>query len=285
MAHPDAADARERTVFNPIERLVRRLNGRFHSHIRWKDRRRSTVGKLDGKVAVVTGATSGMALATAQRFVAEGADVFITGERRQELERAIGAIGGSVVGVQGDPARLADVDRLYQRVREAHGRIDVLCANDGIGEFTSLAEVTEEHFDRTFAANLRGTLFTVHRAMPLLSDGASIIMTGSIASIPAFERFDGYTASRAALRSFARAWMADLKERNIRVNVLSPGEAAGQGSSTIVPRDVKDRFAALVPREATGPVKIARAALFLASSDSSPVSGIELFVDGRSAHI
>jgi NAD(P)-dependent dehydrogenase (short-subunit alcohol dehydrogenase family) len=187
--------------------------------------------------------------------------------------------------VQADPARLADVDRLYQQVRAAHGRIDVLCASDGIGEFTSLDEVTEEHFDRTFAVNLRSTLFTVHRAMPLLSDGASIIMTGSIASIPAFEHFGGYTASRAALRSFARAWMADLKERNVRVNVLSPGEAAGQEPSTIVPRDVNDRFEALTPLGAAAPEKIARAALFLASSDSSPVSGIELFVDGRSAHI
>jgi NAD(P)-dependent dehydrogenase (short-subunit alcohol dehydrogenase family) len=244
------------------------------------------VGKLDGKVAVVTGATSGMALAMAQRFVAEGADVFITGDRRSVLERAVRAIGGNVVGVQADPARLADVDRLYQQVRAAHGRIDVLCASDGIGEFASLDEVTEEHFDRTFAVNLRSTLFTVHRALPLLSDGASIIMTGSIASIPAFEHFGGYTASRAALRSFARAWMTELKERNIRVNVLSPGEAAGPRRSTTVSSDVEDGFLALASRKATAPPeKIARAALFLASSDSSLVSGIELFVDGRSTQI
>ena len=243
------------------------------------------VGKLEGKVAVVTGATSGMALATAKLFAAEGAYVFITGRRQQQLDAALGAIGGNVVGVQGDAANLADVDRLYRRVQNTHGRIDVLYSSAGIGEFASLDEVTEEHFDRTFAVDLRSTLFTVHKALPLLSDGASIIMTGAIASIPGFERFGGYSASRAALRSFARAWMADLKARDIRVNVLSPGAT----ESRILDQtrlDVNSRFMSLVPRGTVGqPEKIASVALFLASNDSSFVSGIELFVDGGTAQI
>ena len=243
------------------------------------------MGKLDGKVAVITGATSGMALATAKLFVAEGADVFITGRRQQQLDAAVQAIGRNVTGVQGDAANLADLDRLYQRVRETRGRIDVLYASAGIGEFASIEEVTEDHFDRTFGVNVRGTLFTVQKALPLLSDGGSIIMTGSIASIKGFERFGVYNASKAALRSFARTWTAELKARKIRVNVLSPGTIE-TGIFDQIPKDVKDHFVSLIPRGTIGqPEEIATVALFLASNDSSFVSGIELFVDGGTSQI
>jgi len=243
------------------------------------------MGKLDGKVAVITGATSGMALATAKLFVAEGANVFITGRREQQLNTAVTAIGRNVIGVQGDAANLADLDRLYQRVRETHGRIDVLYASAGIGEFASIDEVTEDHFDRTFGVNVRGTLFTVQKALPLLTDGSSIIMTGSIASIKGFERFGVYNASKAALRSFARTWTAELRARKIRVNVLSPGTIE-TGIFDQIPKEVKDQFVSLIPRGTIGqPEEIATVALFLASNDSSFVSGIELFVDGGTAQI
>jgi NAD(P)-dependent dehydrogenase (short-subunit alcohol dehydrogenase family) len=179
-----------------------------------------------------------MALATAKLFVVEGADVFITGRRQQQLEAAVRAIGRKVIGVQGDAANLADLDRLYQRVRDTHGRIDVLYASAGIGELALLGEVTEDHFDRTFGINVRGTLLTVQKALPLLSDGASIIMSGSIASIKGFERFRVYNASKAALRSFARTWTAELKARNIRVNVLSPGTIE-MGIFDHIPKEIK----------------------------------------------
>ena len=243
------------------------------------------MGKLDGKVAVITGATSGMALATAKLFVAEGAHVFITGRRQQQLDAAVKAIGRNVTGVQGDAGNLADLDRLYQRVRDTHGRIDVLYASAGVGEFATLEEVTEDHFDRTFGVNVRGTLFTVQKALPLLRDGGSIIMTGSIASIKGFERFGVYNASKAALRSFARTWTNELKARNIRVNVLSPGTIE-TGIFDQMPKEVKEHFVSLIPRGTIGqPEEIATVALFLASSDASFVSGIELFVDGGTAQI
>jgi NAD(P)-dependent dehydrogenase (short-subunit alcohol dehydrogenase family) len=243
------------------------------------------MGKLDGKVAVITGATSGMALATAKLFVAEGADVFITGRRQPQLDAAVQSIGHNVTGVQGDAANLADLDRLYQRVRETRGHIDVLYASAGIGEFASLEEVTEDHFDRIFDVNVRGTLFTVQKALPLLRDDGSIIMTGSIASIKGFERFGVYNASKAALRSFARTWTAELKARRIRVNVLSPGTIE-TGIFDEIPKDVKDQFVSLIPRGTIGqPEEVATVALFLASNDSSFVSGIELFVDGGTAQI
>jgi NAD(P)-dependent dehydrogenase (short-subunit alcohol dehydrogenase family) len=243
------------------------------------------MGKLDGKVAVITGATSGMALATAKLFVAEGANVFVTGRRQQQLDAAVKAIGRNVIGIQGDAGNLADLDRLYERVRDTHGRIDVLYASAGIGEFASLADVTEAHFDSIFAVNVRGTLFTVQKALPLLSDGASVLMTGSIASIKGFERFGVYNASKAAVRSFARTWANELKERNIRVNVLSPGTIE-TGIFDHIPNEVKAQFVALIPRGTIGqPEEIATVALFLASSDSSFVNGVELFVDGGTAQI
>ena len=180
--------------------------------------------KLAGKVAVITGATSGLALATAKLFVAEGACVFITGRRQQQLDEAVKSIGSNVTGVQGDAGKLDDLDSLYQTVEREKGRIDILYASAGLAELhVPIGSVTEEHFDKTFGLNVRGTLFTVQKALPLFNDGGSIIMTGSIAGRKGFEGLGVYNASKAAVRSFARSWANDLKKRNIRVNVISPG--------------------------------------------------------------
>jgi NAD(P)-dependent dehydrogenase (short-subunit alcohol dehydrogenase family) len=243
------------------------------------------MGKLDGKVAVITAATSGMALATAKLFVEQGAYVFIIGRRQKQLDDAVNAIGRNVTGVQGDAGNLADLDRLYDVVKRGKGRIDVVYASAGYGELAPIGEVTEEHFDKTFDLNVRGTLFTVQKALPLIVDGGSIIMNGSIASVKGFAAFGVYNASKAAVRSFARTWTVDLKARNIRVNVLSPGTidtAIFDG----LPKEAKDAFVAMIPRGTIGrPEEVATAALFLASSDSSFVTGIELFVDGGVAQI
>lgn len=242
--------------------------------------------KLDGKVAVITGATSGIGLASAKLFVTEGAYVFITGRRQKELDEAVKAIGINVTGVQGDASDMADLDRLYETVKTRKGQLDILYANAGVGEFNiPLGSVTEANFDQTFNVNVRGTLFTVQKALPLMRDGGSIIMTGSIASVKGFEGLSVYNASKAAIRSFARTWTMDLKPRKIRVNVLSPG-TIDTGIFVDVPKEVKDQFVSLIPMGRIGePAEIATAALFLASSDSSFVTGIELFVDGGTAQI
>jgi NAD(P)-dependent dehydrogenase (short-subunit alcohol dehydrogenase family) len=247
---------------------------------------RILVGKLQGKVAVITGATSGMALATAKRFVTEGAYVFITGRRQKELDSAVAAIGRSVTGVQGDASNLADIDRLYRTVKDQKGHIDVLYASAGLGEFNMpLGRITEESFTKTFDLNVRGTLFTVQKALPLMRDGGSIIMTGSIASVKGFEGMSVYNASKAAVRSFARSWTNDLKSRRIRVNVISPGPIE-TGVFVGVPQEMKSGFVSLVPMGRIGqPEEIASTALFLASDDSSFITGIELFVDGGTAQI
>ena len=241
--------------------------------------------RLKDKVAVITGATSGMALATARLFVEEGAYVFVTGRRQNQLDEAVRAIGRNVTGVQGDASNLADLDRLYETVRREKGRIDVLFASAGTGEFAPIGEVTEEQFDRTFGVNVRGTLFTVQKALPLFVDGGSIILNGSIASVKGFPAFGVYNASKAAVRSFARTWTVDLKARNIRVNVLSPG-TIDTPILEGMPKEKLDYFISLIPRGTMGrPEEIATAVLFLASSDSSFVTGIELFVDGGVAQI
>ena len=244
------------------------------------------MGKLEGKVAVVTGATSGLALASAKLFVEEGAYAFITGRRQEGLDKAVKEIGRNVTAVQADSGNLADLDRLYERVKAEKGRIDVLYASAGYGEFNvPLGSITEANFDQTFNTNVKGTLFTVQKALPLMRDGGSIIMTGSIASVKGFGGFSVYNASKAAVRSFARTWTVDLKTRNIRVNVLSPG-TIDTGVFVGVPKEVKDQFVSLIPMGRIGlPSEIARAALFLASDDSSFVTGIELFVDGGTAQI
>lgn len=243
------------------------------------------MAKLEGKVAVITAATSGMALATAKLFVEEGAYVFITGRRKDKLDDAVRIIGKNVTAVQGDAANLADLDRLYETVKREKGKIDILFASAGFGEFATLDKVTEEHFDKTFDLNVRGTLFTVQKALPLFNDNGSIILNGSIASIKGFPSFGVYNASKAAVRSFARTWLLELKDRRIRVNVLSPGTIDTPALDPLG-ADAKKQFTALIPRGEMGrPEEIATVALFLGSSDSSFVNGIELFVDGGTAQV
>src|SRR5258705_9396228 len=241
--------------------------------------------ELEGKTAVITGGTEGIGLATANLFVKEGAYVFITGRRQKELGEAVKAIGSNVSGVQGDVAKLADLDRLYETVAKEKGRIDIVFANAGVGEFAPLGRITEEHFDKLFNINVRGTLFTVQKALQLLNDGGSIILTGSVASVKGTPAFGVYAASKAAIRSFVRTWTTDLKDRHIRSNVVSPGPI--KTPLTIrQSADVIARIVSTVPMGRMGePDEVAKAALYLASDDSSFVTGIELFVDGGRAQI
>ena len=243
------------------------------------------MGKLTGKIAVITGGSSGIGLATAQRFVAEGAYVFITGRRQAELDAAVERVGRNVRGVQGDVAKLADLDRLYETVRTEKGRLDIVFANAGIGELAPLGSITEEHFDKTFNVNVKGTLFTVQKALPLLHDGGSIILTGSIAGVKGFPAFGVYNATKAAIRSFVRSWTSDLKDRHIRANVISPGTIDTPILAPL-PKEAVAQILSTVPMGRMGePDEISKAAVFLASDDSSYVTGIELFVDGGAAQI
>jgi NAD(P)-dependent dehydrogenase (short-subunit alcohol dehydrogenase family) len=242
------------------------------------------MGKLEGKVAVITGGTTGIGLATAQLFVKEGAHVFITGRRQKELDEAVETIGHNVTGVQGDVANLADLDRLYEIVAK-NGRVDIIFANAGYGEFAALGSIIEEHFDGLFNTNVKGTLFTVQKALPLLNDGASIILTGSVASAKGTPAFWVYGATKAAVRNFVRSWTVELKDRRIRSNVLSPGPTETPAVDQL-PADAIARIVSTIPMGRMGtPEEIAKAALFLASDDSSFVTGIELFVDGGRAQI
>ena len=239
------------------------------------------MGKLEGKVAVITGGSSGMALASAKLFVEEGAYVFITGRKQEALDEAVKLIGRNVTGVRGDAANLDDLDRLFDTVKREKGKIDVLFASAGKGEAVPLGEITEQHFDAAFGLNTRGTLFTVQKALPLLNDGASIIMTGSNASVKGFPGWGVYAASKAALRSFARTWLNELKGRKIRVNLLVPGAIATPMQEEVLTKEAKEMFEALIPRGKMGQSEeVATVALFLASDDSSFVNGAELFVDG-----
>jgi NAD(P)-dependent dehydrogenase (short-subunit alcohol dehydrogenase family) len=243
-----------------------------------------SMGKLQGKVAAITGATAGIGLAAARLFVAEGAYVFITGRRQQELDGAVKEIGDNVCGVQGDVANLADLDRLYETVG-ARGRIDIVLANAGVGEFAPLEAVTEDHFDKIFSINVKGLLFTVQKALPLLNDGGSIILTGSVASAKGTPAFTVYGASKAAIRNFVRGWTVELKDRRIRSNVLSPGPIATP-LTVAQPEEAIEMLLSSIPMGRVGqPDEVAKAALFLASDDSSFVTGIELFVDGGRAQI
>ena len=244
------------------------------------------MGKLDGKVAVITGGTSGLALAGAKLFVEEGAHVFITGRRKETLEDAVGQIGRNVTGVQGDAADLDDLDRLFDTVKREKGAIDVLWASAGTGEQRRLGEVTEEHFDATFGLNARGTLFTVQKALPLFNDGGSIFMTGSNASLKGYPEWSVYAASKAVQQAYARVWLSELKDRRIRVNVLTPGQVATPKQEELFDEATKQQFESLIPRGEMGrPEEIATVALFLASDDSSYVNGMELAVDGGTAAI
>lgn len=247
--------------------------------------------RLENKVAVVTGANSGIGLATAKLFAREGARVFMTGRRKPELDAAVLDVGHGARGIQGDVANLGDLDRLFEIVKAEAGAIDILFANAGGGGFMPLGEITEEHFDNTFAVNVKGTLFTVQKALPLLNDGASIILTGSTAASKGTPGFSVYGASKAAIRNFARSWILDLARRNIRVNVLAPGATSTPGWHDLAGSDAAhtamvDFVAATTPLgRLAEPEETASAALFLASDDSRFVTGSELFVDGGAAQI
>ena len=249
------------------------------------------MSRLEGKVAVITGANSGIGLASAKRFASEGARVFMTGRRQAELDQAVAEVGHGARGVQGDVANLADLDRLYSIVREEAGRIDVLFANAGGGELVLLSDISEEHYERTFATNVKGTLFTVQKALPLLVDGASIILTGSTAGNKGGAMFSVYGATKAAIRNFARTWVQELAPRRIRVNVLVPGPTSTPGLFALAPTEEHKRgmvtaLESMVPLGRMGSSdEIANAALFLASDESSFVNGSELFADGGQAQV
>ena len=241
--------------------------------------------KLAGKVALVTGGNSGIGLTTAKHFVAEGAYVFITGRRQAELDAAVNAIGKNVTGIQSDVSNLADLDRLFATIHQAQGKLDIVFANAGIGEFVPLSSITEEHFDATFNVNVKGLLFTVQKALPLLSQGAAIILNASVASITGIPALSVYSATKAAVRSFARSWILDLKEQQVRVNVISPGVVPTPSYYRLGLSD--EHFPIdTIPLKRVGTTdEIAKAVVFLASDDSSFVNGIELFVDGGMAQI
>jgi NAD(P)-dependent dehydrogenase (short-subunit alcohol dehydrogenase family) len=242
--------------------------------------------KLEGKVAVITGGSAGIGLAAAKRFAEEGAYVFITGRRQAELDAAVKEIGPNATAVRADAADIASLTRLFDTVKAAKGRVDVLYANAGVYEFTPFGSITEQAYDRMFDINVKGVLFTVQQAVPLMADGGSIILTGSVAGSKGFEAASVYGATKAAIRSFARSLTSDLKARKIRVNVLSPGPTQTPGFDTFANDDVRNYMQSLVPLGRIGHAdEIAKAALFLASDDSSYVAGVELFVDGGSAAI
>ena len=239
------------------------------------------MGKLDGKVAVITGATSGMALAGAELFVDEGAHVFISGRHQEALDEAVEQIGRNVTGVQADSANLEDLDRLFDTVRQEKGAIDLLWASAGVGHAAALVDVTEEHFDAAFSLNARGTLFTVQKALRLFNDGGSIFMTGSNASLRGYPNWSVYAASKGLLIAYARAWVAELKDRKIRVNVLTPGQIETPMMEAVLTDEMRAAFESLIPRGEMGrPEEVASVALFLASDDSSYLNGQELVVDG-----
>lgn len=247
--------------------------------------------KLEGKIAVITGGTSGIGLASAKRFVAEGAHVYITGRRQAELDKAVKEIGRNVTGVQGDVANLADLDRLYATIQENQNRVDVVFANAGGGEIVPLGEITEEHFDRTFNANVKGLLFTVQKALPFMPEGSAIVLNASTTSLKGTPGFSVYSATKAAVRNFARSWSWDLRERKIRVNVLSPGVVPTPGYGLLglegeALQAFVDMQVATIPLGRVGtPDEIAKAAVFLASDDSSFVNAAELFADGGMAQV
>ena len=247
--------------------------------------------KFEGKVAVITGGNSGIGLATAQQFVSEGAYIFITGRRQSELDAAVKQIGENVSSVQGDVSNLEDLDRLYAKVKEQKGMIDILFANAGVGELSLLGTITEAQFDKIFSVNVKGLLFTVQKALPLFRDGGSIILNASIGGSKGIVATSVYSATKAAIRSFARTWTAELKHRRIRINAISPGPIDtpafnGLARTREEVDQIKTNLASKVPLGRMGmPDEVAKAVLFLASDDSSFITGIELFVDGGMAQI
>ncbi len=245
---------------------------------------------LQDKIALLTGGTSGIGLATAQELAAQGARVFITGRRQAELDAAVASIGATATGIRADAAQLSDLDAVYAQIARQAGRLDILFANAGGGDMLPLGAITEEHFDRIFSTNVRGVMFTVQKALPLLSDKASVILTGSTAAIQGTPGFSVYSASKAAVRNFARSWALDVKDRGIRINVVSPGPVQTPGLGGLVPEDQRqglfDALAAQVPLGRLGePGEIGKVVAFLASDAASFINAAELFVDGGMAQV
>ena len=242
--------------------------------------------KLEGKIALVTGGSSGIGFATAKQFIGEGAFVFITGRRRAELDEAAHSLGEQAKAIQADASKLDDLDALYKEIEQDKGRLDVLFVNAGGGSFAPLGQITEEQYDQTFDTNVKGVLFTVQKALPLIPDGGAIVLNASIVSVQGNPAFSVYSASKAAVRSFARGWTNDLRDRKIRVNVVSPGPIDTPGLSGLAQSEEEKRalysqLVAGVPLGRVGtPEEIAKAAVFLASDDASYIAGVELFVDG-----
>jgi NAD(P)-dependent dehydrogenase (short-subunit alcohol dehydrogenase family) len=249
------------------------------------------MGKLDGKIALITGGNSGIGLATAKRFVKEGAFVFITGRTQSKLDEAVKQVGANVAGVQGDVSNLGDLDRLFETIKKQKGKLDIVFANAGIAKYSPLGTITEEHFDSIFGGNVKGMVFTVQKALPLLPDGASVILNASVVGSKGLPSNSVYAATKAAVRSFARTWTTDLKSRKIRVNAISPGPIDTEGlrellGSSEAGKERLKNIGTAVPLGRLGtPDEIAKAAVFLASDDSSFVTGIELFVDGGFAQV
>jgi NAD(P)-dependent dehydrogenase (short-subunit alcohol dehydrogenase family) len=249
------------------------------------------MGKLDGKIALITGGNGGIGLATAKEFVNEGAYVFITGRRDAELAAAVKEIGRNVTGVQGDVSNLGDLDRLFAQIKQEKGKLDIVFANAGVAKYAALGKITEEHYDSIFDINVKGLLFTVQKALPLLPDGASIILNASVVGSKGLSSISVYSATKAAIRSFARTWTTDLKDRRIRVNAVSPGSIDTPGMSDLLASSEtgaqrRKMISSSVPLGRFGrPEEIAKAVVFLASDDSSYVTGTELFVDGGFAQV
>jgi len=249
------------------------------------------MGKLEGKTALITGGSSGIGLATAKRFVNEGAYVFITGRRDRELAAAVGEIGRNVTGVRGDVSNLEDLDRLFAQIKREKGKLDVVFANAGVARYVSFGKITEEHYDSIFNTNVKGLLFTVQKALPLMPDGASIILSASVVASRGVPAGSVYSATKAAVRSFARTWTTDLKHRQIRVNAVSPGAVDTPGLNDLMASsDAADErllmISKSIPLGRLGTAdEIAKAVVFLASDDSSYITGTELFVDGGRAQV
>jgi NAD(P)-dependent dehydrogenase (short-subunit alcohol dehydrogenase family) len=243
--------------------------------------------KLEGKIALITGGSTGIGLATAKQFVEEGAYVYITGRRQPELDAAVASIGSNITAIQGDVTKLADLDRIFAQIGKEKGRLDIVFANAGGGPLVPLGSITEEHYDSVFNVNVKAVVFTVQKALPLIPKGGSIILTASIVSIKGFPSFSIYSATKAAVRSFARTWTTDLKDRGIRVNAVSPGpvDTPLLNEAFSNPDDMKALASTAVMGRLGRPEELAKAVAFLASSDASFITGVELFVDGGAAQV